>query len=443
MTTTPYIIDDRDRGIFRVRRSTMTSAEALREEQEKIFSTAWLYVGHDSELAAPHEWRARQVAGRPVIFVRDENSEVHVFYNACSHRGTTLCREAQGTSRVITCFYHAWGFGTDGRLLTTPGDEAYSPGFDRSELGLKSPAHVDSYRGFWFLNFDRDAPPLAEFLGNARDYLDLIVDQGVDGGMEVMRGSHEYTIAANWKLLVENSYDAYHVAPTHRRYLKMTAELGAAPISTDPGQRAITGAVDLGNGHAAIATARDPFRLGRPITGDEALRAAAEQRARLEAAYGPAWVERMYGIRNLVIYPNLVVIDLVGGIIIRTFHPVGVDGVKVSAWELAPRGEHPLLRQARLDNFLTFWGPAGLATPDDVEALECIQRGFAVGEDAAWSDASRGMSSERSRHTDELQMRVFWRRWNQAMTGEISPPEPHVVATPLLTPRPGTIVGVS
>jgi benzoate/toluate 1,2-dioxygenase alpha subunit len=151
----------------------------------------------------------------------------------------------------------------------------------------------------------------------------------------------------------------------------------------------------------------------------------------------------MYGIRNLVIYPNLVVIDLVGGIIIRTFHPVGVDSVKVSAWELAPRGEHPLLRQARLDNFLTFWGPAGLATPDDVEALECIQRGFGAGEDAAWSDASRGMSSERSRHTDELQMRVFWRRWNQAMTGETSPPEPHVVATPLLAPRPGNPVGVS
>ena len=377
MTATPYIIDDRGRGIFRVRRSTMTSAEVLREEQEKIFSTAWLYVGHDSELAAPHEWRGRQVAGRPVIFVRDGNSQVHVFYNVCSHRGTTLCREAQGTTRVITCFYHAWGFGTDGRLLTIPGDETYSPGFDRGELGLKSPAQVDSYRGFWFVNFDLDAPPLADFLGNAREYLDLVVDQGLDDGMEIMRGSHEYTIAANWKLLVENSFDAYHVAPTHRRYLKMTTELGAAPIAQDPGQRAITGAVDLGHGHAAIATARDPFRLGRPITGEEALQAEASQRARLEAAYNPAWVDRMYGIRNLVISPNLVVIDLVGGIIIRTFHPVGVDSVKVTSWELAPRGEHPLLRQARLDNFLTFWGPAGLATPDDVEALECIQRGFA------------------------------------------------------------------
>lgn len=435
MIAPPYIIDDRERSIFRVRRSTMTDPDILEQEQEKVFRSSWLYVGHDSELAAPNEYRAREVGGRPVIFVRDQAGAIHVFFNVCSHRGTTLCREAQGTSRVLTCFYHAWGFETSGALVTVPGDEAYSDRFDRDQLGLKSPAQVDSYRGFYFLNFDPSAPSLSDFLGDARTYIDLIVDQGIDGGMEVMRGSHEYTIGANWKLLVENSFDAYHVAPTHRRYLKMTSELGAAPIANEPGKRAISGAVDLGNGHAAIATARDPFRLGRPITGEDAERAAAEFRSRLEQAYNPAWVERMYGIRNLVLFPNLVIIDLVGGIIIRTFYPDGVDRVKVTAWELAPRGENPLLRATRLDNFLTFWGPAGLATPDDVEALECIQRGFRAGEDAGWSDVSRGMASDRSRHTDELQMRTFWRRWNQAITGEVPVPEPHVLATQLTAER--------
>jgi p-cumate 2,3-dioxygenase alpha subunit len=443
VTSSPYIVDDRERSTFRVRRSTMTDSEILAREQEQIFDKSWLYVGHDGELKAPNEYRAREVGGRPVIFVRDQNLDVHVFYNVCSHRGTTLCREAQGTSRVLTCFYHAWGFETTGRLVTVPGDEAYGAGFDRGALGLKSPAQVASYRGFWFLNFDPAAPPLEEFLGDARTYIDLIADQGIDGGMEVVRGSHEYTIGANWKLLVENSFDAYHVAPTHRRYLKMTAELGTPPITNAPGERAISGAVDLGNGHAAIATVRDPFRLGRAVVGEEAERAAADFRARLEAAYNPAWVERMYGIRNLVVYPSLVIIDLVGGIIVRSFHPNGVDQVKVTAWELAPRGEDPVLRAARLDNFLTFWGPAGLATPDDVEALECIQRGFRAGEDAGWSDVSRGMASERSRHTDELQMRVFWRRWNRAITGEVPAPEPHVLATPLLAERTVATMGAS
>jgi benzoate/toluate 1,2-dioxygenase alpha subunit len=443
MIPAPFIIDDRANSTFRVRRATMIDPDILAQEQIAIFDSGWLYVGHDSELAQPNEFRARDVGGRPVIFVRDQHGDVRVFYNVCSHRGTTLCREAQGNSRVLTCFYHAWGYETTGDLVTIPGDEAYGPGFDRASLGLKSPPQVDSYRGFYFLTYSPSAPPLGEFLGDARSYLDLIVDQGIDGGMEVVRGSHEYTIGANWKLLVENSFDAYHVAPTHRRYLKMTSELGVPPLARAPGERAITAAVDLGHGHAAIATARDAFRLGRSVVGEQGERAAATFRSRLEAAYNPAWVERMYGIRNVVLYPNLVIIDLVGGIIIRTFYPAAVDQVRVTAWELAPRGEDPILRATRLDNFLTFWGPAGLATPDDVEALECIQRGFRAGEGASWSDVSRGMAAERSRHTDELQMRVFWRRWNQAMTGEIAAPEPHVVAAPLLAERTVSAVGGS
>ncbi len=435
MTATPYIIDDRSRSTFRVLREVMTDPGILGREKTEIFDRAWLYVGHESELSKPGDYRARSVGGRPVIFVRSAAGEVRIFYNACTHRGTTLCREAQGTARFFTCFYHAWSFDTSGRLATLPGEEGYGPGFDRTQLGLSSPAQVDSYRGFYFVSYDATTPSLAEFLGDARTYIDLIVDQGIDGGMEVVRGSHRYTIATNWKLLVENSYDAYHVGPTHHRYLKMTAELGVPPLAKRPGERAITGAVDLGNGHAAIATARDSFRIGRSVSGAAAAEASERFRARLEAIYDPAWVERMYGIRNLVVYPSFVLIDLVGGIIIRTLEPVGTDKVAVTAWELAPKGEDPALRAGRLDNFLTFWGPAGLATPDDVEALECIQRGLAAGDGAPWSDLSRGMGAERTRHSDELQMRVFWRRWNQAMTGEVSEPEPCVVADPLVAPR--------
>jgi hypothetical protein len=70
----------------------------------------------------------------------------------------------------------------------------------------------------------------------------------------------------------------------------------------------------------------------------------------------------------------------------------------------------------RLDNFLTFLGPGGFATPDDVEMLETCQRGF-LNREVAWSDISRGMKSEHPAITDELQMRAFWRRWNHLMTG--------------------------
>ena len=116
--------------------------------------------------------------------------------------------------------------------------------------------------------------------------------------------------------------------------------------------------------------------------------------------------------RNLLIYPNLVVNDIMA-VTVRTFFPVAPDRMEVTAWELAPRDELPQLRQRRLDSFLTFLGPGGFATPDDIEALESCQQGFRSG-GVEWNDLSRGMSRD-PRTDDEEQMRSFWRRWAEQM----------------------------
>src|SRR3546814_14341114 len=56
---------------------------------------------------------------------------------------------------------------------------------------------LESYRGFWFVNFDRDAMPLIEYLAGATEYIDLVVDQSPSGQMELIQGTQEYDIAAN------------------------------------------------------------------------------------------------------------------------------------------------------------------------------------------------------------------------------------------------------
>jgi benzoate/toluate 1,2-dioxygenase alpha subunit len=113
------------------------------------------------------------------------------------------------------------------------------------------------------------------------------------------------------------------------------------------------------------------------------------------------------------------------GVVIRKLDPISPGYMEVSAWELAPPEEGEELRRQRLDNFLTFWGPGGLASPDDVEALESCQRSFAARSELAWSDISRGMSVAAPRSSDELQMRTWWRKWNRIMTGEVPADEPH------------------
>jgi hypothetical protein len=72
------------------------------------------------------------------------------------------------------------------------------------------------------------------------------------------------------------------------------------------------------------------------------------------------------GDRNTLIFPNLVINDIMA-ITVRTFYPVRADYMEINAWALAPIGESKTSRERRLRNFLEFLGPAGFASPDDVD----------------------------------------------------------------------------
>jgi p-cumate 2,3-dioxygenase subunit alpha len=181
------IVDDPDRCEFRVNRASMTSGEIWEIEQRRIFDRCWLYVGHATEVAEPNDVRARTIGGRPLLLCRDEDGEVRVFLNSCPHRGTTLCREKATSGRFLRCFFHAWTFDTSGRLVSLPDEDGYGPKFDRAAHGLVSPPRVDSYQGFVFVSFDPDAEDLVDYLGSAREYLDLVVEHGAGEGIEVGR----------------------------------------------------------------------------------------------------------------------------------------------------------------------------------------------------------------------------------------------------------------
>ena len=95
----------------------------------------------------------------------------------------------------------------------------------------------EHYRDFYFLNFDRDALDLATYLAGAKEYIDLVVDQSPSGKMEIISGVQEYDIKANWKLLVENSVDDYHLVTTHSTWLNYMRNSGVN-VSVPKGQLA-------------------------------------------------------------------------------------------------------------------------------------------------------------------------------------------------------------
>ncbi len=412
------IKDDRDGGIFRVHRSSMTSPYLFRLEQEHIFDRCWIYVGHDSEIENPGDYRRRTVAGRPVFLVRGRDGEVRIFLNSCTHRGALVCRRDTGNSLVFQCFYHAWTFNTSGELIGVPGEDAYGPAFDRKELGLREPPRVDSYRGFYFVSFNPQAEDLITYLGEAREYIDLAMDQS-SSGMRVIPGSNKYAVKANWKLMMENSVDGYHFAPAHRTYIDYMASIGTDDSGQTMYDRIYSTVKVLGNGHCVAQTTAAngrPIAHWHPLFGEDTREEIAEVRQQLVEAYGEDRAYQMADTyRSLLIYPNLMISDMMITTI-RYIEPLDAQQMEVTAWHLVPREESQRMRGIRLDSFLTLLGPGGFATPDDVEALESSQSGFRATE-TEWSDISRGMLKPIPEGTDELQMRSFWRQWHANIQG--------------------------
>jgi phenylpropionate dioxygenase-like ring-hydroxylating dioxygenase large terminal subunit len=416
-----YIVDDPVKQRFLLDREALVSQSVLADEMTRIFAKCWIYVGHSSELKKPSDFVTRKVAGRPVIFVRDMKGDIRCFFNTCRHRGALVCTERAGNRRAFRCVYHGWAYRNDGVLGGVPGAEAYRGEFDKSELGLRSPPRFEQYRDFWFLNLSADAPSLRDYLGRATDYIDLIIDQSPSATMEIVAGAQEYDVAANWKLMVENSVDDYHLPSTHSTWLNYMANSGVKIERPKEGMVLPTHglAVDLGNGH--FTTDNVNFR-GRPVAawipiyGEEAKPEMEAIRAELVARLGPERAKRVCDTnRNLIIFPNLVLNDG-SSVTVRTFFPDGPNKMHVTAWALGPVEESEAARARRLDAFLTFYGPGGFATPDDVEALELVQQGLANWQNDRWTEMSRGMGREGEQlNSDEHHLRIFWRRWNQMM----------------------------
>src|SRR5271165_2384333 len=99
MLMSMYIDDDRVMPRFRVNRSVMTDDDVFARERELIFNRSWLYIGHETELSKPNDFKTRSVAGRPLIFARDAKGKIRVWVNSCPHRGAMICREARGNAR--------------------------------------------------------------------------------------------------------------------------------------------------------------------------------------------------------------------------------------------------------------------------------------------------------------------------------------------------------
>jgi phenylpropionate dioxygenase-like ring-hydroxylating dioxygenase large terminal subunit len=429
------VAEDWERLTFRVHRSAYRAPEVFEAERDRIWSTHWLYLGHETEIPNPNDFKVRVLGGRPLIFVRDAQGVVRAFLNSCPHRGTILCRESEGNNKHIQCFYHAWTFRTDGEIAAIPGEDAYdfSPDF-RDSVKLRALPRLAIHEGFVFVSFAAEGPSLLEHLGRAADIITMATQQ-TPHGMTVMPGVQRYAVKGNWKLGVENAMDGYHFAPTHNTFVGYLRETGYAV--TDDDQYAY----DLGDGHGMLRLTGHGGRLGmiwEPRFGDAEQERTRQVREEMVVRLGPERASQVADAsRILFVFPNLLLFDL-EALSIRQLEPVSAGVTDVRAWQYVPNEEPDETRLVRLRIMASFIGPGGLATPDDMEAYEAVQRGIEAtkGDDRGindWSDMSRGMISEvrgeQGRSIDEGAMRSFWRAWSRAVGPIEAADRPHAGTT--------------
>ena len=187
-----------------------TSHRVFELEKDLIFRHFWQYAGLVEHIARPGDFFTYGAGDVPIIVVRDEDRALRAFVNVCRHRGSELVLAASGNRKSIQCHYHAWTYGLDGSLRAAPGSKN-EPGFSKEEFSLV-PVQVDTWGPFIFINPDAQAPPLRDMLGELPQ---LVRATGLDLGAIKRRVRREYTIEANWKVVVDNYLECYHCPIAH------------------------------------------------------------------------------------------------------------------------------------------------------------------------------------------------------------------------------------
>ena len=189
----------------------------------------WTCVGHVSEVAEAGDWITGELGVESAIIVRGEDGVLRALANVCRHRGSRICVEARGSAAVLVCPYHAWSYHLDGRLRAA---REMPVGFDPAAHGLRA-LPLEVIGGLIFVSFGDDPPDLSV----AEPALAAFGERYAWPTAKIAHRAM-YSVAANWKLAMENYHECYHCAPAHPEFsvLHALARPGARTIATGAAQ---------------------------------------------------------------------------------------------------------------------------------------------------------------------------------------------------------------
>jgi choline monooxygenase len=187
-----------------------TDSRIAQLESRAVFGTTWQMVGRADQVEKPGQFVTANVAGEPIVAVRDHDAVLRAFYNVCRHHAAAVVTEPCGQASILRCPYHGWSYGLDGSLKGTPEFDGVQ-NFERAQNGLL-PVKVDTWEKFVFVNLDPQAASLHDFLGR-------LAARVAPLGVSQLHyfDSRSYDIHCNWKVFIDNYLDGgYHVPHLHK-----------------------------------------------------------------------------------------------------------------------------------------------------------------------------------------------------------------------------------
>lgn len=274
--------------------SVYTSEEFLQRELSDIFSKDWFCVGRADALPNAGDYVTQDLAGQPIMVIRDKDGTLRAQSNVCMHRMSTLLH-GRGNTRSIVCPYHAWTYNLDGSLRGAPA-MTLNEGFCKEHYKLPQ-VRCQEWLGWVFVTLNPDAPEVAEQLAQVEE---MVGDYDMANYQETFFETHVWD--TNWKVLAENFMESYHLPVCHAATVGALSKL--EDMICPPGLPAF-------NYHTILKDDQLKIALAHPDND------------RMEG-------ERRRTTYLLAIYPSLLITLTPGYFWYLTLHPEGVGKVRIN-----------------------------------------------------------------------------------------------------------------
>lgn len=216
---------------------TYTDADFMALEKARLFMPTWHLVCHVSDIPRSGDYRTFAMMGERAVVLRGRDGAIRAFHNVCAHRAARLVDgEGGNCGGRVTCPYHAWSFGLDGKLLAVPFIEEYE-NFAKADFGLFPLEHGVSH-GFVYVRFGEGGESLDDYLAPIAEEMGLYRF----GAMEPLVPIRSRVREVNWKNACDNYVDALHIRVAHpglnslvRDSYRLTIDRGVDKIFAEAG----------------------------------------------------------------------------------------------------------------------------------------------------------------------------------------------------------------